>query len=368
MYKQQKEVLEEKIDNITNKYNIIYSDSLPKVLHENNVCIAISTYQAGKLIFIGSKNNKDLFQVPISFKKPMGITFVENKIAVATLNTIEIFSNSKALSKTYPNNPDTYDSLFMPRATYYSGETDVHDINFGDNLLWGVNTKFSCLSTYDINFSFTPRWKPPFITELLPQDRCHLNGMAMQNGKPAFVTALSKTNYKDGWREDITNSGILMEVPSGKIILENLPMPHSPRIINNELYLLFSATGEIAKVDLKTSKVKIIYKFKGFIRGLAHINDILIIGVSKIRKTSKTFSKLPVNEFSENAGFFIYDLNKDEIVAELKYLNTVEEIYDVQAIHDIGYPGMITSDNEIHYNSITTNNISMWKKNIETNN
>ncbi|MBC8147483.1 MAG: TIGR03032 family protein [Bacteroidetes bacterium] len=344
------------------KFEISYDKEIAKIFKELNCVIAITTYQAGKVIFIGSENGEKLFQIPISFKKPMGIALLEDKMAIATLDEIQIYSASKALAELYPDNPGTYDKLYLPRATYYSGETDLHDLGFGNGGLWAVNTRFSCISTYDINYSFTPRWKPPFITEHKPQDRCHLNGMAMIDKTPAYVTALSKTDSPEGWREDITKSGVLMKVPSGEIILDNLPMPHSPRIIDGSLYLLLSASGELVKVDVENKTYEVIIKIDGFIRGLAQHDNYLFIGLSMVRKTSKTFSKLPVSEMADYAGIVVYDLKNNRKVGEIKYNTTVEEIYDVQVLPNTTKPGLIPASNEKHKSAVTTKNISFWKK------
>jgi len=286
---------------------------------------------------------------------------MDNKMAIATLDEIQIYTASKALAELFPDKPGEYDNLYLPRAKYYCGETDLHDLGFGNGGLWAVNTRFSCISTYDINYSFTPRWKPPFITELKPQDRCHLNGMALINKKPAFATALSKTNSPEGWRKDITNTGILMKVPGGDTILENLPMPHSPRIINNNLYLLLSATGEVIKVDIENKNYSVITKIDGFIRGMAEYKNYLFIGLSKVRKTSKTFSKLPVSNMADNAGIFVIDLKTNKKIGEIKYQTTVEEIYDIQIIPNTSKPGLIPDNDERHKSAVTTKNIAFWK-------
>lgn len=345
-----------------NRFQIAYNEEVAQVLTELRSVLAVSTYQAGKVIFIGSTNGKRLYQIPISFRKPMGIALLDKKMAVATLDEIQIFASSESMAELFPDDPGTYDKLFLPRATYYSGETDIHDLSFGVGGLWAVNTKFSCISTYDINHSFTPRWKPKFITDLKPQDRCHLNGMAMIENRPAFATALSQTNTTDGWREGITGSGVLMNVPDGDIILENLAMPHSPRMINNELYMLLSASGEVIKVDVANKNYKVITKVDGFIRGMAHHRGYLFIGLSKVRKTSKTFNKLPVAEMADYAGVLVYDLINNKQIGTIKYSSTVEEIYDVQIIPDTAKPGLIGINDERHKLAVTTEKISFWKK------
>lgn len=345
-----------------NRFHITYDKSVAELLITLKSVIAISTYQAGKVIFLGAKNESLLNQTPVSFKKPMGIALLDNKMAIATLDEIQIYSNSTMLAKQFPYSEEDFDALYLPRATYYCGETDLHDLHFAKGGLWAINTRFSCISSYDINYSFTPRWKPPFITNLMPEDRCHLNGMATIDSVPAFVTALGKTNVKEGWRENITKGGVLMKVPSGEIVLDNLAMPHSPRIINNELYLLLSATGEIIKCDVERKTYEVIFKVAGFIRGMAFYKNYLFVGLSKLRKSSKTFSKLPVTELSNYAGVMVIDLKNRRKIGEIKYNKTVEEIFDVQIIPNTMNPGLINTNDDRHKLAVTTKNNSFWKK------
>jgi len=356
-------ILIRQLDTImSDRFKIHYDAGVAKALHELGSVIAISTYQAGKVIFIGANDDRNLFQVPVSFKKPMGITVMGHRLAVATLNEIQIFSGTAVNAKNYPENPGFYDRLYLPRATYYCGETDLHDLSFGKGRMWGVNTRFSCLSTYDVDFSFHPRWKPPFISKITPEDRCHLNGMAMEDGAPAFVTALSQTDIKEGWRKDITNTGILMKTPGGEIILEGLAMPHSPRIINGELYVLLSASGQLIKVDPKNKKYSVEAEYPAFIRGMASMGRYIFIGMSKIRESSKTFNKLPVSEMSKQAGVIVYDIEAGRFIGEIRYLSTVEEIYDVQIIPGTKRPGMLSPLYDYHRKAIQTKNVVFWKK------
>ncbi len=349
-----------------NRFQITYHTEIAELLSKLNISLAITTYQAGKLIFISPDGEEKLRQTPVSFKKPMGLAFSGNKLAVATLDEIQLFAHSQDLAEDFPYSDRELDTLYLPRATYYCGQTDLHDIHFGNGGLWGVNTLFSCIASFDINHSFKARWKPSFVSELTPEDRCHLNGMATKDNVPKYVTALGKTDHAGGWRDNITTGGVLMSVPDGEVLLENLPMPHSPRIYQEELYVLLSATGEVAKCNVEEGTYEVLFKIPGFIRGLAIYDGYMFIGQSKVRKSSKTFNKLPVSEMSNQAGIIVYNLDKGEKVGELMYDATVEEIYDVQVLPDSINPGIL--NDERHRLAVSTSFNSFWKKDKPINN
>ena len=139
----------------------------------------------------------------------------------------------------------------------------------------------------------------------MPEDRCHLNGMAMDNGKPLWVTALGTGDTAKSWRENITKTGVLINVPSNEIIARDLPMPHTPRLYDGKLYVLLSATGEIAVFDTDKGTYDVIKKIPGFIRGMSRIGDYIFIGQSKIRKNSSAFKDLEIAEKADWAGFTV---------------------------------------------------------------
>jgi uncharacterized protein (TIGR03032 family) len=336
-----------------NFFDISYSEGLPDLFWKNRFSILITTYQAGKLIALGSTDGATLFQTPVSLKKPMGVAIQGSKLAVACMDEIRFFSSEENIHEVLNKSGSSYDMGYAQRATYHTGILDVHDLGFGDGVLWGVNTLLSCLSVYDINYSFRPKWKPPFIDVLVPEDRCHLNGMAMLNGVPRFVTALSKTNTAKGWRADKMNSGVLMTVPEGEIIMENLAMPHSPRFYQEKLYFLESGRGNLIAYDPESGKQETVFNFGCFIRGLAFKDNVAIIGKSKIRTTSKDFGDLAVIEGSEHAGFILFDMEKKAVIGFLNYVNSVEEIFDVQVLNDSVNPAIITHEIE-PYNLIVT--------------
>jgi uncharacterized protein (TIGR03032 family) len=232
---------------------------------------------------ISSTQTDKLIQLTRTFKSAMGMGIKGNKLAVAALNEVVILKNRPELAKSYPPKRNTYDGIYIPSARYNTGQLALHDMEFIDDKLVAVNTNFSCLAHIDSENSFTPFWQPPFITELKSEDRCHLNGLAVENGEIKYLTALGSENTAHGWRENKMNGGILMEYPSGKIILNNLSMPHSPRVFNGKLYVLNSAKGELLCVDPDSGTSEVVVNLGGFARGMSLHGEYLFNRGIKIK-------------------------------------------------------------------------------------
>lgn len=344
-------------------FTCTYSPNLPELLWDLECTLAITTYQAGKLIFISAKNDNDLVQLPRTFEKPMGVALQGTKLAVASKNEITVFADSPSHAPAYPESPNTYDHLYIPRSTYYTGDIDTHDLVWGKSGLMVVNTRFSCLAHIDEEYNFKPFWKPSFVSELVPEDRCHLNGLVTENGEPRYVTALGATDTFQGWRPGKKDGGILIDVPSSEIVSRNLAMPHSPRLYNGKLYLLQSAAGQLICVDPQTGKHEVVNEFNGFTRGLARCGDYLFVGLSKIREKSSSFADLPIAKKSLHAGVVVLYLPTGSIVGHLKYEASVEEIYDLQVIPNTRRPGMMSLAKESHRRAIVMPEGSFWAMN-----
>lgn len=324
-------------------FTCTYSPNVPELLNTLNVTIAISTYQAGKVIFISSIDDEKMIQLPRNFDKAMGMAFKPGKLAIAVKDEVIILANSPEMAATYPTKPDVYDAMFLPRATYFTGQVDLHDLEWSGEDLWAVNTRFSCLAKIDTDFSFKPQWVPSFISKLSPDDRCHLNGMCFKNGEPAFVTALGKTDTPEGWRPGKASGGIIMDVKTNKIILDELPMPHSPRIYNGELYCLLSAAGQLIMVEPESGKYVVKQQFEGYVRGMSKAGDYLFIGLSKIRKKSSSFGDLPIAETSKHCGIEILHFPTMSRVAQIHYHSSVEELYDVKIMEGMRRPNVLST-------------------------
>lgn len=342
-----------------------YTPQIPELLQRLNCTISLSTYQAGKLIFLSAKDENTLIQLPRHFDKLMGIAQDREtgKLALACKDEVVVFSNSTDLAKHYPKSPNKYDALFMPRITYHTGPLDIHDLSFGKNgSLFAVNTLFSNIVKIDDNYNFSPYWTPPFIDALVSEDRCHLNGMVLENGLPKYVTAFNKGNTPQSWRENITKSGIIMEVTTNEVIAEGLAMPHSPRIFGGELYVLLSATGELAKVNVQTGKYEVILKVDGFVRGMSLHQDYLFIGLSKLRENSSTFGKLDFAKMANQAGILVVHLPTGSIAGKITYLSSLDEIYDVHILPNTRRPNILNTITPEHKAGIMTPEATFWAK------
>jgi uncharacterized protein (TIGR03032 family) len=236
----------------------------------------------------------------------------------------------------------THDACFIPRSSHVTGDIGVHEVCWGgDGLeqLWLVNTRFSCLCTLHPDYSFVPRWRPPFISALTAEDRCHLNGLAMVEGQPKYVTALGETDTKGGWRASKAHGGCVMEVPSGRFVARGLSMPHSPRVHPGGLWVLESGTGRLLRIDPASGELQTIADVPGFARGLAITANHAFIGLSKIRATS-AMDGVPLAQRRDElkCGVAVVDLRRGSICGMIEFETAVEEIFDVQLLPDLRFP------------------------------
>jgi uncharacterized protein (TIGR03032 family) len=201
------------------------------------------------------------------------------------------------------------------------------------------------LCTLDGFHSFVPRRRPPFVTALAPEDRCHLNGLGVVNGQVRYVTALGETDAAGGWRANKKNGGILLEVPSGAVLLRGLSMPHSPRWHQGRLWLLESGTGTIGTVDTAAGRYEPIAAVPGFTRGLDFCGSLAFVGLSQVRETA-VFSGIPLTErlTERTCGVWVVDLGTGRTVAFLKFEAAVQEIFAVQVVPQARFPDLINDD------------------------
>ena len=308
-----------------------YSPRLPEILSHLNASIVISTYQAGKVLVIGVHNQQ--LQISfLDFDRPMGIAVGPDRIAIGAKSEIRFLkANHPAAASVQPQG--LYDGCYVAHTSRHTGQIMGHDLGWGREGLWVVNTLFSCLCTLDDTHSFVPRWKPTFISRLADEDRCHLNGMAMEDGQPRYVSVLSETDTAGGWRPNKAKSGCLIDVQSGDVLTRGLAMPHSPRIKDGQFWVLDSGNGCLGRVDRQNGQLEPVEHVPGYSRGLAFHGQFAFVGLSRIRETN-IFGGLPIAERRDElcCGVAVVDLNSGRSVAKFQFLSGVEEIFAVDVI------------------------------------
>ncbi len=316
------------------------SRQLSAWLTQQGISLAFTTYQTGKLFLIGLQPDGRLSVFERTFNRAMGLWANPDTLYMSSLYQLWRFEN--ALEQGQAQNG--YDRLYVPQIGYTTGDIDIHDIAVDrDGRVIFINTLFSCLATVSDKYSFVPLWKPPFISKLAAEDRCHLNGLAMEEGHPRYVTAVGQTDIADGWRDRRQNGGCVIDMLSDEVILSGLSMPHSPRLYQGKLWLLNSGVGDFGYVDRERAVFESVTFCPGYIRGLAFSGDFAVVGLSKPRQ-NKTFSGLPLDDNlrARNAearcGLQVIDLRTGDIVHWLRIEGIVHELYDVAVLPGVHRP------------------------------
>ena len=271
----------------------------------------------------------------------MGLAVDGRRLALGTRKEVWFLRNAPDIAPRVEP-AGRHDACFLPRSAHVTGDIGVHELAWAGEELWVVNTRFSCLCTLHPDYSFVPRWRPPFVTALAAEDRCHLNGLAIVDGRPRYVTALGETDTANGWRANKPRGGCLMDVASGEVISRGLSMPHSPRWHDGRLWLLESGTGQLVLVDPATGRRQPVAELPGFARGLALAGPYAFVGLSKIRTTS-AMDGVPLADRREQlkCGVAVVDLRSGRVVALLEFQTAVEEIFDVQLLPGLRFPEVI---------------------------
>ena len=337
------------------KFALTSSRGFAGWLTQTESSIAFTTYQAGKLFLIGVKPDGRLSIFERTFARSMGLAVSGDgrALALATQFQIHRFDNLLPAGEISANG---FDAVYAPHVGWVTGDLDTHDVGFGaDGRPLFANTLFSCIATVADGHSFKPVWKPAFISRLVAEDRCHLNGLAIEDGKPRYATAVSRSDVADDWRDRRDGGGILIHIDSQEIIALGLSMPHSPRLRDGRLWLLNSGTGELGTVDTSSGRFEPVAFCAGYARGLAFIGNYAVVGLSLARE-NRTFSGLPLDEAlrardtEARCGLAVFDLHRGDMVGWIRIEGVVRELYDVAALPNVRRPSLIGfKSDEVRY-------------------
>jgi uncharacterized protein (TIGR03032 family) len=335
------------------------SGGLVGLLASLKISVAFSSYQSGKFYLLGRNPEGGLMVNEQFFRQAMGIHVSGGTIYLATLSEIVRLEN--VLEPNQRIN-DTFDACFVPRTAHVTGALDAHDLGIDrDGRILFVNTRFNCLSTISERHSFRPVWTPPFVSRIVDEDRCHLNGMAMRDGRPAFVTAVSRSDTIDGWRDRRADGGVVVDVETGRIVCQGLSMPHSPRWYRGRLWLLNSGTGELGSIipadGDSQGRFEPLAFCPGFLRGLSFHGRYAFVGLSKPRY--QRFEGLALDERLRVAdsepwcGVQVIDLDTGACVEWFRIDGAVAELYDIDVLPGVTCPMSLGFGSEELMNLVT---------------
>lgn len=299
-------------------------------LVDQGLSLAFTTYRVGKLFFVGSAQGRlSLFER--TFNRCMGLWSAGDTLLMSSLYQVWRFENMLRDGESYRG----YDRLYVPRVGYTTGDLDVHDLGLdASGRVVFVNTRFNCVAAVDERHSFVPLWTPPWISRLAPEDRAHLNGLAFEDGKARYLTAVAQSDVADGWRTQRESGGCVVDILDGQVVVAGLSMPHSPRMHEGHLWVLEAGTGHLGKIDRSRGVFEPVCFCPGFLRGLAFHGHYAVVGSSKPRD-NRAFTGLPLEaqlaerRMSAVCGIHVVDLRRGSIVAELRLEGMIDELYDV---------------------------------------
>ena len=328
----------------SNGLRITASRRLPHLMLEHSFSIAFTTYQGGKVFFLGTGETGALEAFGASFSRCTGLalTIDRNSLFMATEIQLFRFDNILAAGAKHGR----HDAIFAPHQSWITGDLDVHDVGVGaDGLPIFASSLFNCIGTVESGYSFKEVWKPDFISQIVPEDRCHLNGIAFENGKPRYVTSLSRTDVVEGWRDHRQDGGVVIDVESGDVVCEGLSMPHSPRLVDGRLWVLNSGKGELGWIDVSEGKFHPVAFCPGFARGLAFLGNYAIVGLSKARDES--LNGLPLDKLlsergvSARCGFLVVDVIAGHVAETARIDGEISELFDVAVLPGYRCPSII---------------------------
>jgi uncharacterized protein (TIGR03032 family) len=312
-------------------------------LASNRLSLALTSYQSGRLYLIGSDAQGRVAFFERLFERAMGIVGNAQRLYLGSLFQVWRFENVLRSNEVIHAQ---FDKCYVPRNAQTIGDLDIHELGIRKNgKVVFVNTKYSCLAELSQTHSFKAIWKPPFISKLAPEDRCHLNGLAMVEGAPKYVTAACRSDTVDGWRDRRHESGVVIDVDTGKIVCEGLSMPHSPRWANGKLWVLNAGTGQLGWVDFATQSFVPLAFLPGFLRGLSIFGNTAAVGLSKPRNQRFEGLALDGELTSRDAepwcGVQIISLTNGDVLHWIRFEGEISELFDLCFLPNVRNPMMV---------------------------
>jgi uncharacterized protein (TIGR03032 family) len=337
------------------QFAAVVSSGLVSWMLRHDVSLACSSYQTGRLLFIGSSGKGDPVFAEARFQSAMGLVASSQRLYLAGGNNIWRLENTLGATELAENR---YDRLFVPRGAHVINNIRVHELALeASGRLVFVNTKYSCLATVSNTHSFQPVWKPAFITRLAAEDRCHLNGVGLDQGQVRYVTACATTDVAGGWRDHRRDGGVLIDTWNECVIADGLSMPHSPRAYGGSLWLHESGSGYLCRIDPQTRRRERVVFCPGLLRGLTFVADYALMTLSLPRKG--VFQGLPLDDelkrraVEPSCGLMVVDIRNGDLIAWVRFETDIVELFDVAVVPGARCPTAIAPNNPALSDAIT---------------
>lgn len=304
--------------------------------------LVISSYKSGSTItlsLVGLDGTNHVGVYLNTFNRVTGLYYQDNQLWVGCNNQIIKLTNIGQLKQRH----NIFNTCFMPKKSFYTTDLDIHDIvvNQQDEIYF-VTSQFNCVATpTDKGQCFEVYWKPPWISNIVSEDRCHLNGLALRDNLPRYITTISVSNVLRGWRENRHMGGIVYDIKEDRVVCSGLSIPHSPRWHHNRLWLLESGTGYFGYIDEKEEFQRKTF-IPGFCRGLTFYQDQYAIICSSTDRHESLFIGLKLgdtlveNNAKAKCGVFIVNLANFNVVHSYIFNRGPTELYDVALIPESG--------------------------------
>ena len=329
------------------KPSLTPSPGLAAWLAQTGGSLAFSTYQSGRLFFLGTNPDGSLHALERVVGTSMGLAIDRDKLWIGNREQIWRFSNTGAEQV----NGQSYDAVYMPRKGYLVGNSNTHDV-LADVWFRGqhheflyANTQFSCVAAPDEHYSFRPVWRPDFISALEPEDRCHLNGICDQDGELAYATICGRFDTRLGWKGAKSHGGFVIDMRSNEVVCTGLSMPHSPRWHDGRLWVINSGEAQLGYVDFERKCFVPVVMCQGFARGIAFTGRHAVVALSRLRPEKNGLvgqinlaQRLEERGFYQHCGLLVFDLEAAKLDHWLSIEGAVTELYDVAFLPGIRRP------------------------------
>ena len=324
--------------------------------------LVVTTYQAGKVAVVGWDGARVTLLMR-EFDKPLGMAIADNRMVLATRNDVWLLANAPLLAADYlEDQPGRYDALYLPRATYHTGDLNIHDVALSGEDVILVNTRFSCLARLSADHSFTPFWRPSFVTDLVPggpvppqrlgdaRRAAAVRHGAGHDGRSGGVAREEGDRRGGDRRRDRRRGG---RRPGDA--------PFAPLARRAALGAQFRRRRAACRSIRTRGGPRWFARLSGYLRGLCFVGPYALVGLCKIRE-KHIFGGLPIQErfAALRCAVAVIDLRDGREVGTLEFTAGCEELYDVQFLPGARRPMILNLEKSAAREAMTNPESSFW--------